>query len=415
MNELKKNSGLSQDMLESLYGCLYRIGRLAENIQNPESLLKAMIEECQDMFDCEGASVALYNPEHDELTFTVVAGGATGTERSLQQWRIPAGTGIVGHVARERVGLLSNDPENDPRWLRENAEKLGFETRNLAAIPMLKQGELVGVLEVINRKDPGGFSEKDLKLLQIFADQAAILIELQKTLEDKKESDRLANFGVSVADAAHTIKNRVHLLKGMLDVIDKLLETEQFDELEGPWNIAKRAVNRISVVCLDMLNYSKPAGQQFQDVDVNHLLHDIVESAAEQATQNGITISLDIDREDRPWPMNEKMVQESIENLVGNAIEAMAENCGSSLEIRAWQDQALDTLILTVADNGPGIPEELQSKIFDPFFSTRGSRGTGLGLTSAKKTMDSHRGELSLSSSSETGSTFKLVFPSDPS
>ena len=93
--------GISPDMLEDLYGCLYRIGRLAENIQNPDDLLRATIEECQDMFDCEGASIAIYSPETDDLTFSVVISDDKTSEKALKQWRIPVGKGIIGLVAKE--------------------------------------------------------------------------------------------------------------------------------------------------------------------------------------------------------------------------------------------------------------------------------------------------------------------------
>src|SRR5947208_2520727 len=87
--------------------------------------------------------------------------------------------------------------------------RVGRLIENVAASSMVVRAELNGVLVVGNRIGPQGFTDLDLILLQIFADQAAVMLQTQQLIESKRESDRLATFGLAVADIAHTIKNRV--------------------------------------------------------------------------------------------------------------------------------------------------------------------------------------------------------------
>ena len=111
------------------------------------------------------------------------------------------------------------------------------------------------------------------------------------------------------------------------------------------------------------------------------------------------------------WALDEKVLGPSLHNLVGNAVEAIAEHGGSKVTVRMEATPEGHELRLSVADDGPGIPADIQRRIFDPFFSTKGSKGTGLGLANVKKGVEEHGGRISLISELGKGSQFVLVFP----
>lgn len=401
-------STISQQSPASLHDCLYRLGRVMEYLDSSEELLKTVLEECKGLLNCEAASVALYDPERDDLVFTVASGGA---ESFLERYRVPVGSGIIGQVAATTLPMISNDPEADPRWLRSVSEESGFPTRNLAAVPMVYREELIGVLEVLNRQNDCGFDGQDIVLLQIFADQVAVAIQTQRLIQAKKESDRLATFGVAVADVAHTIKNKLFLLDFPVKLIDKLLGPAPNPDLVRSWEVMKRGVGEVKSLIFQMLEYSKPCQLDLTEVDVPALCREMLEGARANPKAVGVEIELIGDSRPLVWTLDARALRSALENLLENSISAVRQVGGSRVAIAIETEEQPRRLLVSVQDDGAGIPPEIQERIFDPFFTTKGSKGTGLGLANVKKAVEAHEGEVLLNSAPGLGTTLTLVFP----
>jgi signal transduction histidine kinase len=378
-----------------------------ERVDDLTALLMTIIDESKRMLRSDAASIALYDSEHNNLVFTVASGGAG---EGLKQWRIDMGQGIVGLVAQSREALYSNDPKNDPRWFGKVDTSSGFVTRNLAAVPMIRSGNLVGVLEALNRPD-GDYDDEDLRLLQIFADQAALALEINRLIEAKQESERLATFGVALADIGHSVKNLLMRLEFPIKLIDKAMTNHDAAQATEPWGVMKRATHEISGLVKDMLNYSKKRDPELAETDVAQMLRQVCDGVRMDAESKEIQLACEGADAEIMWVLDPNTLRQALNNLVGNAIEAIASHGGSKVTTRlAVTDQPAE-LRISIADDGPGIPPEIQRRIFDPFFSTKGSKGTGLGLANVKKGVEEHGGRVTLTSEPGKGATFTLIFP----
>jgi GAF domain-containing protein len=139
-------------------------------------LLQATVEVARAIFSAKAATVFLYDGETDELVFEAVAG--MGAEKLIGN-RIPSSTGIAGWVLVTRQPLVLEDVTEDPRWGgQEIAERTGYAPNGLMAVPLIHEEDSVGVLQVLDRPQEARFSLHEMELLGLFANQAAIALDL---------------------------------------------------------------------------------------------------------------------------------------------------------------------------------------------------------------------------------------------
>jgi GAF domain-containing protein len=138
-------------------------------------LLQSIVEVARAIFGARASSVFLHDEESDELVFEAVAG--EGAEELVGQ-RFPSSTGIAGWVLVTRQPLVVDELDKDPRFAREAAESTGFVPKGLMAVPLLHEDEALGVLEVLDRPQKAAFSLAEMELLGLFANQAAIALDL---------------------------------------------------------------------------------------------------------------------------------------------------------------------------------------------------------------------------------------------
>jgi GAF domain-containing protein len=143
--------------------------------QNYRELLRSIVEVARAIFHAKASSIFLLDEESDELVFEAVAG--EGSE-SLVGRRFPSSTGIAGFVLVSRQPLVIEDVLEDPRFSRETAESTGFVPKGLMAVPLLHEERALGVLEVLDRPSDARFTLAEMELLGLFANQAAIALDL---------------------------------------------------------------------------------------------------------------------------------------------------------------------------------------------------------------------------------------------
>jgi GAF domain-containing protein len=168
------------------------------------ALLQATVEVARAIFYAKASSVFLYDEETDELVFEAVAGEGSDT---LVGQRIPSSTGIAGWVLVTRQPLVLEDVAQDPRWGgRDIAEKTGYVPKGLMAVPLLHEEEAVGVLNVLDRPQQARFSLEEMEILGLFANQAAIALDLLRKARRAQAvlEDSAADMGV-VARVASTL------------------------------------------------------------------------------------------------------------------------------------------------------------------------------------------------------------------
>ena len=139
------------------------------------SLLQSIVDVARAIFNAKASSIFLYDQETDELVFAAVSGAGSST---LPGMRIPSGTGIAGWVLATRQPLVVEDLTQDPRFAQQVAVDTGYVPNGLLAVPLLRQDRALGVLEVLDRPQRAGNPLAEIDLLSLFADQAAIALDL---------------------------------------------------------------------------------------------------------------------------------------------------------------------------------------------------------------------------------------------
>jgi GAF domain-containing protein len=183
------------------------------------SLLKSVVEVARAIFGAKASSIMLLDEEADELVFEAVAGEG---EESLVGTRFPSSTGIAGWTLVTRQALVIEDLTNDPRHARAVAEGTGYVPKGIMSVPLLADERALGVLQVLDRPQRPGFSLQEMDLLGLFANQAAIAVDLlQRSRRAKAALEAGAGDLAVVARLAAALEE---LTEGRRERAQRLLE-----------------------------------------------------------------------------------------------------------------------------------------------------------------------------------------------
>ncbi len=238
----------------------------------------------------------------------------------------------------------------------------------------------------------------------------------KKLEREKKESDRLAVIGQTVAGLAHGIKNILQGLEGGVFVVQTAIEDSDKALLERGWDMVQNNIRRIADLVKDLLSYSKERIPQYEEVDPNKLVEEVCALFEPVATKKSISIERQLEKEINEsckLLLDQRGIHTCLSNLMANAIDA-CETDKKDVQHRIIVKTEVDPeccITFQVSDNGCGMSEETKRKIFSSFYSTKGSRGTGLGLLVTSKIVLEHGGELFFESQEGVGTTFTMRIP----
>ncbi len=238
-----------------------------------------------------------------------------------------------------------------------------------------------------------------------------------KQLErEKQASDRLAVVGQTVAGLAHGIKNILQGLEGGVFVVQTGIEDGDTPLLERGWKMVEQNIGRISGLVKDLLSYAKERPPEYEATDPNALAEEACALFDISAGEKAVVIERDFDSNAGKTVqilLDQRGIHTCLCNLIANAIDACAiddKKTEHRVVVKTREDDE-GTLVYEVSDNGVGMDEETRRKVFSGFFSTKGSRGTGLGLLVTSKIVMEHQGEISFESEAGVGTTFMLRLP----
>ncbi|MCX8081807.1 MAG: ATP-binding protein [bacterium] len=389
---------------------LKRISSFISSIYNLHQLLNLIMEESKNILKAEASSLLLYDREKKELFFEV----ATGEKgRDVKAIKLKLGQGIAGICAQEKRLINVKDVSKDKRFFSLADKKSHFKTKSILAVPLTgKKGKLLGVLEVLNRKDGKPFDKKDEELMRIIASQAALTIENAHLYIENVKNARMAGVGETMLSLSHDIKNILNGLVGGISLIDETIGASTEEYVKEGWNIVKANVNRISELILDMLNYSSKKKPLLQEVELNSFIRDVTGVYNEKIREKNIKVEYQLDEKIKNVKVDVDGMQRVVLNLFTNACEAVTEGTGF-IKI-STEMESTGMYLIKISDNGTGIPPENLKKIFEVFFTTKGHKGTGLGLPVVKKIVTEHKGDINVVSEQGKGTTFILKLPVDP-
>lgn len=240
------------------------------------------------------------------------------------------------------------------------------------------------------------------------------LREIHRLQKEKEQSERMAAIGKTVAGVAHNIKNILTGLKAGSYAINSGLRKGNMALVTDAWRMLEKSTNQISHIVMDMLIYAKDRKPEYQPVNPYELIIEVIDLLRERAEFSGIKMVHDLTPGLQDVSMDRMAMHHCLLNLVGNAIDSCSPDRirkgDGMVSVRADRPEGWGIRI-QVVDNGTGMDKETQNKIFTAFFSTKGYKGTGLGLPVAQKIVKEHGGQLSFESEPEKGTTFTLHLP----
>jgi len=327
---------------------------------------------------------------------------------------------IVDYVMREGQGVLVSDVQADARFRAvESLHKHNI--REAICVPMKGRREIVGVLfldtqsnlkQFVSRgQETGKFSEDHLTLASAIAHQAAIAVEESRYHQALVRAEKLAAVGQTIAAMSHHIKNIMQGVRFGADMVRTALKDEDKDLLGKGWKLVERNQGRIDQLILDMLSYSKDREPAIEPTDLNKLCEDVLELVRGRAQDRGITIDWRPGADVDAVSCDPEGIHRAVLNIVGNALDAVEDRPNPKVGVQALLEADGNWAKIIVIDNGPGIPAQEIEDIFRPFVSSKGSRGTGLGLPVSRKILREHGGDIHVQSIPEKGSKFTLRLP----
>ena len=242
---------------------------------------------------------------------------------------------------------------------------------------------------------------------------------LERLVDEKArqliEAERMAAVGQTVAELSHTIKNIANALKGSIFVLGKGIELDEKEYLLQGWRMVEENVEKIKNLSLDLLHYGKYSRVNIRKSPPNLPAEEVLRLMAAKACEGGVDLRSELGTDLQPLAMDPEGIQRCLMNLVENAIDAFRGNLTVDrpkqvvLRTRRGENGGVEYHVI---DSGSGMDESVQQRLFQGFFSTKGTDGTGLGLMMAKRIVDQHGGVIEVQSRPGEGTSVMIrLFP----
>ena len=406
---------------------LHQITRAVGERQDLPSIFQVVIRTLEDQMPIDFGCMCLYDAERNDVMVTSV--GLRSAELAMELALTEHAHVDIGDdcVAKAVRGQLIYEPDtsavNSPfpqRLARGNLSAM-------VAVPLLIEGKVFGVL-VAARHDANSFSSGECEFLTQLSEHVALAAQhaqlygaLQGAYEDLRntqqavlQQERLRALGQMASGIAHDINNAISPIS---------LYTESLLEREanlsapgrGQLQVIQRAIGDVAATVARMREFYRQREPQMALAPV--LLNDLVQQVKDltkvrwndMPQQRGVTIDL-ITELAKPLPAvmgAEGEIREALTNLVLNAVDAMPEGGTLTLRTKAAEDGRVQ---IEVTDTGAGMDEDARRRCLEPFFTTKGERGTGLGLAMVYGMVQRHSGDIAIESAVGKGTTIRLIF-----
>lgn len=406
--------------LEYRIAYLERIAEVSQTLNSTlelESLLKNITQVATELTDTEACSILLYNKETGELRF-IPATISTSAEK-LMDVVVPLDNSIAGWVFRKVRPILIRDAKSDPRWNSNADATSNFDTRSILGVPLKIKREVIGVLELINKKGDQGFSQDDIQIATTLAAQVAVAIEnarlwkgIQQAYQDLEDLDKLKSEFVNVA--SHELRTPLAVLLGYATFLRDQVSEQGSEQLE----IVVSSAVKLRGLIDDMVNLRHIKADDIQlDVEIfsmRDLVKEVLAEFQNLIKAKFLKVKTQFTEGDDPVNMegDRQKIYLVIANLLSNAVKFTPEQGVIFVSLGRIEQR----IILKIADTGIGIPKKDFTRIFEDFYQveptlTRRYEGLGVGLSIVKGMIEVHKGEISVESVVGKGSLFTITLP----
>ena len=388
-----------------------------ESASGTEQLFQQLTTAAMELTNSVSASIMEFDESINSLRFTAVP---WFWKHLLKDISVPLNESIAGWVFAHKKPQIVQDAAKEPRHYKAVDQATNFTTHSLLAVPIICQGNAVGVLEVVNKADRANYTEIDVTILEILASYAAMTLwnahletRIQNARNEFAELDRLkSNF---IAISSHELRTPLGLILGHATFLKEMIAEEHKEPMETIIRSATR-LKEIIENLTEVDNYESGVARIRQSaVVVPDIIKDTVASFQDMAASKNITLEAELLDENLQVEADAKKITAAISNLIRNAITFTNE--GGHVQVTV--ESVTGHVQVSVKDNGVGIPASDLPHVFDRFFQveshlTRKHTGMGLGLSVAKTMIELHGGRIWVESIEGKGSTFTFLLPLRP-
>ncbi len=376
-----------------------------------EELFMAVLGEAMRSCEARAAAVALREPgesEGEESSFLYLV---DDKHRKLRRFPMREGQGLIGWSMSNGEVIIAADAPNDERTDAAFDERVGFHSQTALIVPL--EGEdriMMGAIALYNKRDAKGFSGEDRSLLELIAANASTAIRLQMAREQHEREERLTTIGRLLSAVIHDLKTPLTVISGYV----QLMQTADAKKKRAEYaEAALKQFDHISAMQREVLEFARGERNVLVRKVYLQKFFEEVRSAVEPMLKRE-NVDLVIDLQDKGTArFDEGKILRVVHNLARNAVEAMQSQSGGRFSIRVsrtHKGEEDETLVITFTDTGPGIPKEIEHRLFRSFVTANKKGGTGLGLAIVKKIAEDHGGTITVRST-KRGATFDLRIP----
>ncbi|MCX7313268.1 MAG: ATP-binding protein [Alphaproteobacteria bacterium] len=417
LNELRART----DDLARSVGELQALGEVGQAVNSTldlETVLTTIVERAVQLSRTEAGAIYVFDAERQEFKLRTTYGMSDEMIAAITDRRIGTGDAHIGPATIQRKPIQVPDIEQEPPSpVNEINLREGF--RAIMIIPLLRADHIVGAL-VVRRKTPGEFPQSTIDLLETFADQSVVAIQnarLFSQIEEKGKQLAVASQHKSqfLANMSHELRTPLNAILGYTELI---LDGIYGDAPEKAQAVLKRVESNgrhLLGLINDVLDLSKiEAGQlslTLTDYSMKDVLYNVFSAVEPLANDKKLGFKVEAQPDMPKGHGDERRLTQVVLNLVGNAIKF---SDTGAVVIKASSSNGSFTV--AVQDNGPGISEADQAKIFEEFqqadnSATKKKGGTGLGLSISRRIVEMHGGRLWVESEIGQGSVFQFTLP----
>jgi signal transduction histidine kinase len=377
------------------------VGELAS-----DDILRGLAKEGRKLMDCQCCAVFLLDPDqtHLELHSMVGRQGPVDVINRLAINTSAMGTAIVRRKQIE-VNNLAFTEENDFQHVIQQQGLV-----SMLASPIIYKERVVGVLNAYTDRQQR-FNNDEKKIFTTLSRLGAIAIQnarlysrIFSSEEALRRNEKLTTLGMLAAEIAHEIRNPLTVIKLLFDSLD--LEFSLEDARQRDVEVIGEKLDHLEEIVGRVLNFGRNRDGLHARYDLNALLEDTLRLVRHKLQQQKIGLEYTPHTAPIFVDVHEGQIQQVALNLILNAVQAMPDGGRIYISTQAEPEMAA----FTVQDSGPGIPQAIQSSIFESFLTNRAD-GTGLGLSISKRIMRGHRGNIELIQSDQNGSCFRAWLP----
>ncbi|GMR06416.1 MAG: hypothetical protein BMS9Abin25_1010 [Gammaproteobacteria bacterium] len=397
----------SRVLEQELLGLIDTARLIHSSIHSLDKLMTLIVQKTTEILNVEACSAVMRDSEKKRLVFYALTGKKASV---LSTFELAEDEGVVGWCITKKSTIVTNKVGDDPQFSQRADKMTGFVTRSILCVPLLVDDDCVGALEIINKKNKGGFNKRDVLLAEGIADQVAVAIQNVQLSQAALKAERRAAIGEAVSGVAHCLKNMLNGLQGGLYVLKSDVTKATGDVPDRGFEMLDRNMKRLMDLAQDMLSCSKDRKPEYELTDINEIPGSVVELMQQRAQEQGSELRFTPDESLDKITVDPKGIYRCILNLISNALDACKEKSGAVVNVSTGTVNT-NEVVIRISDQGCGMDEATLNSIFEPFFSNKGPDGTGLGLSVTRKIVEEHNARIEVDSVVNEGTTFSIYLP----